>query len=115
MTRKTKISILIITIYLISLFLFELFIGTARTLEYVEECVEQDMFNVLAPLVTPIEAGIWHFICVSIVAIICKFIKPIDKSYKNIIYAFPIITFIFSIPVGLMTLYISSFFGWFGI
>ena len=91
MTRKTKISILIITIYLISLFLFELFIGTARTLEYVEECVEQDMFNVLAPLVTPIEAGILHFICVSIVAIICKFIKPIDKSYKNIIYAFPIL------------------------
>ena len=115
MTRKTKISILIITTYFISFFLFELFIGTARTLEYLEECVEQDMFNVLAPLVTHIEAGIWHFICVSIVAIICKFIKQIDKSYKNIIYAFPIITFIFSIPVGLMTLYISSFFGWFGI
>lgn len=115
MTRKTKISILIITIYFISFFLFELFIGTARTLGYVEECVEQDMFNVLAPLVTHIEAGIWYFICVSIVAIVCKFIKQIDKTYKHIIYFFPVVTFIFSIPVGLMTLYISSFFGWFGI
>jgi len=73
------------------------------------------MFNVLAPLVTPIEAGIWHFICVSIVAIICKFIKPIDKSYKNIIYAFPIITFIFSIPMGLLTTYLANIFNWFGL
>ncbi len=84
MTRKTKISILIITIYLISLFLFELFIGTARILEYMEECVKQDMFNVLAPLVTTIEAGIWHFICVSIVAIICKFIKQIGSSLNRV-------------------------------
>ena len=38
MTRKTKISLLIITIYFIAFFLFELFIGTARTLEYMEEC-----------------------------------------------------------------------------
>ena len=115
MNKKTKISILIITIYFISFFLFELFIGTARTLEYVEECVEQDMFNVLAPLVTPIEAGIWYFICVSIVAIICKFIKQIDKSYKYIIYSFPLITFIFSIPVGILATYFATFFGWFGL
>ena len=65
MTRKTKISLLIITIYFIAFFLFELFIGTARTLEYMEECVELERFNVLAPLVTHIEAGIWYFICVS--------------------------------------------------
>ena len=115
MNKKTKISILIITIYFISFFLFELFIGTARTLEYVEECVEQDMFNVLAPLVTSIEAGIWHFICVSIVAIICKFIQQINKSYKNIIYAFPIITFIFSIPMGILTTYLSNILNWFGL
>ena len=41
MTRKTKISLLIITIYFIAFFLFELFIGTARTLEYMEECVDK--------------------------------------------------------------------------
>lgn len=115
MNKKTKISILIITIYFISFFLFELFIGTARILEYAEECVEKDIFNVLAPLVTPIEAGIWYFICVSIVAIICKFIKQIDKSYKYIIYSFPLITFIFSIPVGLLATYFATFFGWFGL
>lgn len=115
MTRKTKISLLIITIYFIAFFLFELFIGTARTLEYMEECVELERFNVLAPLVTHIEAGIWYFICVSMVAIVCRFIKRIDKSYKHIVYSFPIITFIFSIPMGLMTTYLANILNWFGL
>lgn len=115
MTRKTKITILIILIYFVTFFLFELFIGSARVLEYLEECMNLDRFNVLAPLVTIIEAGIWYFICLLIVAMVCKCIKKIDKSYKHIVYSFPIITFIFSIPMGLLTTYLANVFNWFGL
>lgn len=115
MTRKTKITILIITIYFVTFFLFELFIGSARVLEYLEKCMELERFNVLAPLVTLIEAGIWHFICVLIVAMVCKYMKKIDKSYKHIVYSFPIITFIFSIPMGFLTTYLANILNWFGL
>lgn len=115
MTRKTKISIMIITIYFISFFLFELFIGSARGLENIKEAEELGMLSIFTPMVTFAEAGIWHFMCVLVVAIVCRFIKQIDKSHKHIIYFLPMITFIFSIPVGLMATYFAKFFGWFGL
>lgn len=110
MKRKTKISILIIIIYFISFFLFEFLIGSARVLENAKRSEELGMLSIFTPLETLIEAGIWHFICALIVAIVCRFIKQIDKSYKHIIYALPMITFIFSIPIGLMTTYFAKFF-----
>lgn len=113
MTRKTKISILIITIYFMTFFLFELFIGSARAIESIEKSIELGMASILTPMVTFVEAGILHFICVLIVAIVCRCMKKIDKSYKHIVYSFPIITFIFSIPMGLMTTYLANVLNWF--
>lgn len=115
MTKKTKISILIITIYFVTFFLFEFFIGTARAIESVEKSIELGMASILTPMVTFVEAGIWHFICVLIVTMVCKYMKNIDKSYKHIVYSFPIITFIFSIPMGFLTTYLANILNCFGL
>lgn len=85
MTRKTKISILIITIYFMTFFLFELFIGSARAIESIEKSIELGMASILTPMVTFVEAGIWHFICVLIVAIVCRCMKKLINPI-NILY-----------------------------
>ena len=115
MTRKNKNIFLIITIYFLSFILFELFIGAARALENAKISEELGMLSIFTPFETLIEAGICHFIFVSVIALMCKFIKKIDKAYKHIIYFFPLITFIFAIPIGLMVTYTSNYLNWFGL
>ena len=75
-----------------------------------DDC-DQKGFNTPFPYMTSyIIAGINHFILVTFIAIICKFVKNIDITYKRIIYSFPAITFIFSFPMSfLSTLFAKTF------
>ena len=111
MSKETKIKIVIVIGYFISLFLFELVNNILNYNKYME-FVESIDVHVLAVIFIPsIEAGICHFICVSIMAIIGKFFLKISKEYKKIIYFFPVLTFIFTIPMSLPVMYVHNVIG----
>lgn len=58
--------------------------------------------SILAVILIPcIEAGIYHFMCMVIIAIICKFSKEKYKEFKEIIYVLPVLTFVFTIPMSI--------------
>ncbi len=115
MTKKTKISVLIIVIYFLSLFVFEFFIGAGRGMKILQEAEEKGVLGIFTPMITFIEAGMIHFICVSIIAIFCRYNLSINKTYKHITYIFPLLTFIFSIPVGLLAVYLANYLNLFGL
>lgn len=103
MSKKTRNIVIIILCYIISLFLFELIIGDGNFMKVAEDC-ERKGFNTPFPYFTSyIIAGINHFVLVTFIAIICKFVKKIDSTYKRIIFSFPIITFIFSFPMSFLS------------
>ena len=108
MSKQTKNKILIILFYLISLFLFEFIIGDCNFEKNAQECVSNgdSVFALFAPYG---EAGFYHFIFISCIAIYVKFSKKIDIAYKHIIYWFPLITFIFSLPMGLLAAIFENF------
>ena len=100
MKRETKNKILIILAYLFSLFLFELFIGVGTFEQNSIECARLGYDNPLVLFTPYVEAGIYHFIFVSFIAICVRFSKKIDKKYKYIIYWFPLFTFYLSLPMS---------------
>lgn len=108
MSKQTKNKILIILFYLISLFLFEFIIGDCNFEKNAEKCVTDgaNFFALFAPYV---EVGFYHFIFISCIVIYVKFSKKIDIEYKHIIYWFPLITFIFSLPMGLLSAIFGNF------
>ena len=103
MSQKTKKILLMIVIYAISLFLFELIIGNGNFEKVEHECIEKGYYTPFPYFTSFIEAGIYHFIVVTIIAIICKFNKKIGITYKKVIYIFPFLTFIFSLPMMIPT------------
>ena len=108
MSTQTKNKILIILFYLISLFLFEFIIGDCNFEKNAQECVSNGD-SVFALFALYGEAGFYHFIFISCIAIYVKFSKKIDIAYKHIIYWFPLITFIFSLPMGLLAAIFGNF------
>ena len=110
MSKKTINIIVIVLCYFISLFLFELLIGDGNFMKIAEDC-DKKGFNTPFPYMTSyIIAGINHFVVVSFIAIIFIFVKNINSAYKKIIYSFPIITFVFYLPMSfLSTLFAKAF------
>lgn len=105
MSKQTKNKILIILFYLISLFLFEFIIGDCNFEKNAQECVSNgdSVFALFAPYG---EAGFYHFIFISCIAIYVKFSKKIDIEYKHIIYWLPLCTFIFALPMSCLATYV---------
>ena len=115
MSKKTKNKILIILIYFISLFIFEVIIGVGGFEKTIQYCAEKGNSNPLMVYAPMIEAGVYHFIFVSIIAIACIFYKKLDKSYKIIIYFFPMFTFYLSFPMWLLAAMFCRVFGLYGL
>ena len=99
MSRENKIKILLIISYFLSLFLFELVYITLNFEREIKTMVEMNYYFPLSIITPVIQAGIYHFVIVTILAIIIKFSSKIRKEYKKIIYSFPLLTFIFTIPM----------------
>lgn len=115
MTKKTKNIILIILIYIISLFIFELIIGVGGFEKTIQYCEENGNANPLIVYVSMTEAGVYHFIVVSIIAIACMFYKKLDKNYKTVIYLFPMFTFFFSFPMWMLAVMFCRVFRLYGL
>lgn len=114
MSKKTRNIILIILIYFISLFIFELIIGVGEFEKTMQYCNEKGNSNPLIVFTPCIEAGVYHFIFVAIIAIVCIFYKKLGKSYKKIIYFFPMFTFFLSFPMWMLTTMFCRVFGLYG-
>ena len=109
MSKKTKNKLLIIILYIISLFLFEFFIGQCNFKKAEQECFENGYFftYIFGPY---IGAGVYHFIFISFIAICVALNKKIDTQYKHIVYWLPIATYTFSFPMGMVCMIIYNFF-----
>lgn len=108
MPKKTKNKMLIVFFYFLSLLIFELVIGIGNFDKNAAACVKDgnNFFALFAPFA---EAGIYHFVVVSFFAIYTVFSKKIDSKYKEIIYWFPALTYIFSLPMGLVAAIVARF------
>lgn len=97
--KKTKNKMLIVFFYFLSLLIFELIIGIGKFDKNAASCVRDgnNFFALFAPFA---EAGIYHFVVVSFLVIYTVFSKKIDSKYKEIIYWFPALTYIFSLPMS---------------
>ena len=115
MSKKSKNKILIIFIYFISFFIFELIIGVGGIEKTLQYCAETGNVTPLIIYVPIVEAGVYHFIFVSIIAIACVFYKKLDRSYKTIIYFFPMFTFFFSYTMWILTTMFCKVFGLYGL
>lgn len=100
--------------YMITLFLFELIIGVGNFLEIEKDCVEKGYYTPFPYFTSFIMAGIYHFILVLFIAVISIFIKKLDKVYKIILCIFPLITFIFSLPMMIPTTIFARLFHLYG-
>lgn len=114
MSKKTRNIIIIVLCYFVSLFLFELIIGDGNFMKIAEDC-DQKGANTPFPYMTSyVIAGINHFVLVSFIAIKFIFVKNINSAYKKIIYSFPIITFIFSLPMSFLSTLFAKVFHLYG-
>ena len=114
MSKKTINIILLILAYIISLFLFEVLIGDRNCMRIMQDC-EQKGFNTFLPYMTSyIIADLNHFVLVTAIAIVCKFIKKIDITYKRIIYTFPIFTLVLFYPMTILSMLFAKAFHLYG-
>ena len=114
MSKKTKNIILMIIIYIISLFLFELIIGVGNFSKVEEICVRNGYNTPFPYFISFVFAGIYHFIFVTAVAIISLFFKRIDKAYKTTLFIFPFFTYLFSLPMMIPACYFATAFHLYG-
>lgn len=113
MSKKTKIIILIILSFLLTLFLFELIIGCGSMKSTMDYSIKHggNMFAIYAPIV---EAGIYHFIFIIIIAFIAHF-KNIDSTYKKILKYLPVYTIVLTLPMSLPAMLLASIFHLYGL
>lgn len=102
MTKKDKNEILIVFLYFLSFLIFDLVIVIWEFDGNVQEIVggNCDVFTLLASFA---DAGVYHFIFITIIAVCVKISKKIDIEYKNIIRYFPLCTFILALPMSVPT------------
>lgn len=102
MSKKDKNEILIVLLYFLSFLIFDVVIAIGQFDGDPRKIVEghYDFFAVLASFAN---AGVYHFIFISCIAIYVKFSKKIDVEYKNIIRYFPLCTFILALPMSTPT------------
>ena len=109
MSKKNRNIILIILGFLLSLFLFQLIIGCYLRETFYDS--NDDMFVVaFSPI---INAGIYHFIFISVMAILVRFTK-IDKTYKKILAYLPVYTVVLSLPMSALAVGFANYFHLFG-
>lgn len=114
MSQKTKNIILLILFCIVSLFLFEVLIGDGNIRRIEKDCEEKG-FNTFFPYMTSyMIASLNHFVLVTAIAIVCKFIKKMDITYKRIIYSFPIITLTLSYPMTILSMLFAKTFHLYG-
>ena len=92
---------------------FEIILGATRIKYFLIRIMETniEIVNPLVILAPSVYAGVCYFICVSIWALYIRFIKKDYKDYKKLIYLFPIVTIIFTLPMGILATWICSLFG----
>lgn len=102
MCKKTKNKLIIIFLYFLSFLLFDLIFVIYKFDGNVGEIIggNYDFFDLLASFA---DAGVYHFVFISFIAICVKFIKDLDIEYKHIFYWFPLCTFIFALPMIIPT------------
>ena len=108
MFKTTKVKILIVIAYFISLFFFELINNLLNFNKYMELMQNLDIHILSIILIPCIEAGIFHFICMLVIIIIASFFIKINIEYKKIIYLFPLLTLIFTLPMSILVMYVYS-------
>ena len=107
MKQETKNKILIVLAYFISLILFELVIGIGTFDQSARESAKLGYDNPFVLFAPFAEAGFYHFIFVSLVAIYVRVSKKIAKDYKHVIYWFPLLTFYLTLPMSIPTAIIA--------
>ena len=112
MSKKTKNKVLIVLFYFVSLFLFQMFFGVVNFNKNAQDCIA-DGDSVFALFTPFVKAGIYHFVTMVILAIYARLTKKIDVEYKSILYLLPVITFIFSLPVGMLAAVTGNILGMF--
>lgn len=113
MSKKTKIIILIILSFLLTLFLFELIVGCGSMKSTVNYAAKHggNMFAIYAPIA---KAGMYHFIFIIIIAFIAHF-KNIDNTYKKILKYLPVYTILLTLPMSMPAMFFASFFHLYGL
>lgn len=100
MSSKVKKIFLILLAYLISLIVFELFFALIKYQGEIINLAHRGLEVPLNTIVTVFKAGIFHFVCVLILAIYIKTNKKVSETVKNVIYIFPFLTILLTIPVA---------------
>ena len=97
-----KKKLIIISIYLISIFIFSI-IAELNTERFVQWYMESmDYGNVLIAMGPTIMAEMLHILITVVLAIVIRFIKNIDIEIKRLFYKLPIITIFIWIPIGII-------------
>ena len=110
MSNKTKNIILIILGFLLSLFLFALFIGCGTVNSTMETAIENNWDG--GPFIAVgsfILVGLLHCIFIGIIAIIAWFTN-INKTYKKILAYLPAFSIILFMPISAFAMCFATFF-----
>lgn len=109
MNKKTKKIIVIISLFLLSLFLFDLVVGCGSLDGSMEYAIENNTSgSQFMPIGVFLLAGIIHCMFVILVAIILHFTK-IDKTYKKIVAYSSVYSIVLSLPMGVLSMYFAHF------
>ena len=105
MTKTEKNKIIIIVLYFLSFLIFDL-VSVGIMFDGNLSKMIGGNYNFFELLASFANAGVYHFIFVSFIAICTKFNKKINIEYKNIIRWFPLCTFIFALPMCIPTAFV---------
>ena len=105
MTKTEKNEIIIIVLYFLSFLIFDL-VSVGIMFDGNLSKMIGGNYNFFELLASFANAGVYHFIFVSFIAICIKFNKKINIEYKNIIRWFPLCTFIFALPMCIPTAFV---------
>jgi len=111
-TKKNKI--LIVLLYIFSLFLFEVIIGGSNFEIVKQHCLEINVNTPFPYLTSFYEASFIHFIIVLLIVIFFKIIKKFNYEYRNIVYGLPLVNIMLFIPIVLLAILFCRFFGLYG-
>ena len=108
MAKTTKNKMFLVLGFFVSLIVFELIIGIGTFEKNATEAARLGYDNPFVLFAPFGEAAFYHFIFVSFIAIIVKFIKKIPLEYKHVLYWFPLYTVYLAMPMCIPTIYIAK-------
>lgn len=109
MNKKTRNIIVIISLFLLSLFLFDLVVGCGSLDSSMKYAIENNTSgSQFIPIGLFLLAGIIHCMFVILVAIIFHFTK-VDRTYKKIIAYSSVYSIVLSLPMGVLSMFFAHF------